>query len=69
MIDCNKNFDNNFLKDHKVWQEKITGTTTFTKDHARRSYFIQIYNMQNYQKVRNGNIAYSKFGKIIPLLC
>ena len=54
MIDCNKNFDNNFLKDHKVWQEKITGTTSFTKDHARRSYFIQIYNMQNYQKVRNG---------------
>jgi len=38
-------------EDHRVWHEKCTGTVTFTKDYARKSYFIQIFEMQSYQRV------------------
>ena len=36
---------------HKSWTEKVTGTVTLTKDYGRKSYYIQIFDMQNYQQV------------------
>ena len=31
---------------HKGWTERVTGTVTLTKDYGRKSYYIQIIDMQ-----------------------
>ena len=36
---------------HKGWTERVTGTVTLTKDYGRKSYYIQIIDMQSYQQV------------------
>ena len=36
---------------HKGWTERVTGTVTLTKDYGRKSYYIQIFDMQYYQQV------------------
>ena len=33
------------------WEERVTGAATLTKDYARKSYFIQIFDMQYCQQV------------------
>ena len=38
---------------HKVWCERVTGAVSFTKDYARKSYYLQIFDMQYYQPVRS----------------
>ena len=39
------------VTDHTTWVERFTGTVSFTKDYSRKSYFIQIFDMEFYQKV------------------
>lgn len=34
------------------WEERVTGAATLTKDYGRKSYFIQIFDMQYCQQVR-----------------
>ena len=34
-----------------AWAERVTGTATLTKDYGRKSYYIQIFDMQYYQQV------------------
>ena len=34
-----------------AWAERVTGTATLTKDYGRKSYYIQIFEMQYYQQV------------------
>ena len=46
------NFTSISYLDHSVWHEKFEGAVIFTKDYARRSFYIQIYEMQSYQKVQ-----------------
>ena len=36
---------------HKAWVERATGVASLTKDYARKSYFIQIFDMQHYKQV------------------
>ena len=36
---------------HKAWVERATGVASLTKDYARKSYFIQIFDMQHYVPV------------------
>ena len=36
---------------NKGWTERVTGTVTLTKDYGRKSYYIQIFDMQYYQQV------------------
>ena len=33
------------------WEERVTGAATLTKDYGRKSYFIQIFDMQYCQNV------------------
>ena len=34
------------------WEERVTGAATLTKDYGRKSYFIQIFDMQYCQQVK-----------------
>jgi len=38
-------------EDHKVWVERVAGAACFTKDYGRKSYYIQIFDMQYHQQV------------------
>lgn len=46
---------------HKGWTERVTGTVTLTKDYGRKSYYIQIFDMQYYQQVHLDKIWVSIF--------
>ena len=39
------------ITNHTTWVERFTGTVSLTKDYGRKSYFIQIFDMDFYQKV------------------
>ena len=39
------------VSNHTTWVERFTGTVSLTKDYSRKSYFIQIFDMDVYQKV------------------
>ena len=39
------------VSNHTTWVEKFTGTVSLTKDYSRMSSFIQIFDMDVYQKV------------------
>ena len=39
------------VSNHTTWVERFTGTVSLTKDYSRKSYFIQIFDMDFYQKV------------------
>eukprot|EP00092_Neocalanus_flemingeri_P102328 GFUD01130886.1.p1 GENE.GFUD01130886.1~~GFUD01130886.1.p1 ORF type:complete len:502 (-),score=168.27 GFUD01130886.1:74-1579(-) len=38
-------------ENHKVWVERVAGAACFTKDYGRKSYYIQIFDMQYHQQV------------------
>ena len=38
-------------ENHKVWLERVAGVAAFTKDYGRKSYYIQIFDMQYQQQV------------------
>jgi len=39
------------VESHSVWVERVAGAACFTKDYGRKSYYIQIFDMQYYQQV------------------
>ena len=39
------------VSNHTTWVERFTGTVSLTKDYSRKSYFLQIFDMDFYQKV------------------
>eukprot|EP00090_Calanus_glacialis_P008398 TRINITY_DN16726_c0_g1_i1.p1 TRINITY_DN16726_c0_g1~~TRINITY_DN16726_c0_g1_i1.p1 ORF type:complete len:512 (-),score=159.48 TRINITY_DN16726_c0_g1_i1:55-1590(-) len=39
------------IENHKVWVERVAGAACFTKDYGRKSYYIQIFDMQYHQQV------------------
>merc|ERR1719427_2579333 len=39
------------IENHSVWVERVAGAACFTKDYGRKSYYIQIFDMQYYQQV------------------
>ena len=45
-----------YLSDHRsrhsIWTERVLGVVSFTKDYSRKSYFIQIFDMDHVQQVR-----------------
>ena len=43
---------NDSSKGRGGWEERVTGAATLTKDYGRKSYFIQIFDMQYCQQVR-----------------
>lgn len=36
---------------HRDWMERVAGTAIFTKDYGRKSYYIQIFDMEYFQQV------------------
>jgi len=38
-------------ENHHVWMERVAGVVSFTKDYARKSYFIQIFDPDHHQMV------------------
>ena len=37
---------------HSTWNERVLGVVSFTKDYSRKSYFIQIFDIDHVQQVR-----------------
>ena len=45
------------IENHSVWVERVAGAACFTKDYGRKSYYIQIFDMQYHQQVTHGYMS------------